>query len=254
MEEWLSAPGAYPEARRAIEALNPGAREELDRGLEPIELHAGDTLFDCGDPRDAAFLIVAGHIAVTGESPQGRMLGAGEGVGEIGLAARGPHTTTARALDEARVLRLARIAFEGLCEKYPEAMARLADFITPVAHETLLARVICDLLGERDTAALAALLAEMTTLELKRGDVLYRQGDDADHMYVVIYGRLRMVPENTGGVDAAFLCLEQFDPCRGDGAPPGAALAGRARQHGHPRRLFAHPGRRRSVGRRLCAQ
>ena len=93
IDEWLSAPGAYPEARLAIEALDPTAREALDRGLEPIDLHAGETLFACGDPRDAAFLILGGHISLTGQDPQGgalpvRVLSAGEGVGEIGLAAR----------------------------------------------------------------------------------------------------------------------------------------------------------------------
>src|SRR5207253_1212004 len=149
-----------------IEALDPIVREALNRGLEPIDLHAGDTLFACGDPRDAAFLILSGHIALTEQGREGQALPArvfnpGEGVGEIGLAAHGPHTSTARALDDARVLRLGRIAFEGLCEKYPEAMSRLAEFITPVAHETLLARVICDLLGERDAAQLATLLAEV---------------------------------------------------------------------------------------------
>ena len=55
-------------------------------------------------------------------------------------------------------------------------MSRLADFIAPVADETLLARVICDLLGERDAAQLAALLAEIECLQLKRGDVLIRAG------------------------------------------------------------------------------
>jgi predicted acylesterase/phospholipase RssA/CRP-like cAMP-binding protein len=201
MEEWLSAPAAYPEARRAIEALDPIVRQALDRGLERIDLHAGETLFACGDPRDAAFLILSGRISLTGQSPQGRVLSAGEGVGEIGLAAHGPHTTTARALEDARVLRLGRIAFEGLCERYPEAMSRLADFIAPVADESLLARVICDLLGERDAAQLAALLAEMECLELKRGDVLYRQGDDADRMFVVIYGRLRMMARDAEGTE-----------------------------------------------------
>jgi lysophospholipid hydrolase len=206
MEEWLSAPAAYPEARRAIEALDPIVRQALDRGLEPIDLHVGETLFACGDPRDAAFLILSGRISLTEQSPQGRapparVLSAGEGVGEIGLAANGPHTTTARALDDARVLRLGRIAFEGLCERYPEAMSRLADFIAPVADESLLARVICDLLGERDAAQLAALLAEMECLELKRGDILYRQGDDADRMFVVIYGRLRMMARDAEGTE-----------------------------------------------------
>jgi hypothetical protein len=45
MDEWLSAPAAYPEARRAIGALDPTVREEMHRALEPIDLHAGDTLF-----------------------------------------------------------------------------------------------------------------------------------------------------------------------------------------------------------------
>src|SRR4030095_1610973 len=100
-------------------------------------------------------------------------------------AAHGPHTKTARALENATVLRLGRISFEGLCERYPEAMYGLADFVAPVADETLLARVICDLLGERDAAQLCALLPEVKTQELKRGDLLYRQGEDANGMFVV---------------------------------------------------------------------
>lgn len=206
IEEWLSAPAAAPEARRAIDALDPIVRQEMDRGLERIDLRAGDALFACGAPRDAAFLILTGHFSLEGEEPQGGFLpghifGPGEGLGEIGLSARGPHTTTARALEDATVLRLGRIAFEGLCERYPEAMRRLADFIAPVADETLLARVICDLLGERDTAQLAALLAEMNCLELKRGDILYRQGEGADRMFVVIFGRLRMVARDAEGAE-----------------------------------------------------
>lgn len=201
IEEWLSLPAVHPDARRAIEALPPIVREELDRALKPIDLRAGETLFTCGDARDAAFLILDGHIALTGQGHPDRVLGAGEGVGEIGLAAHGPHTSTARALDDTRILRLARIAFEGLCETYPEVMAGLAEFITPVAHETLLARVVYDLFGERDTAQLAALLAEMTCLELKRGEVLYRQGEDADCMFVVLYGRLRMVARDIDGTE-----------------------------------------------------
>ena len=106
MEEWLSAPAAYPAARLAIEALDPIVRAALNRGLESIDLRAGETLFACGDPRDAAFLILSGRIALTEQCPGGRALPAqvfnpGEGVGEIGVASRGPHTSTARALDDA---------------------------------------------------------------------------------------------------------------------------------------------------------
>ena len=71
LEEWLSAPAAYPEARCAIEALDPIVREELSQALEPIALHAGETLFTCGDPRDAAFLILSGRISLAEPGSEG---------------------------------------------------------------------------------------------------------------------------------------------------------------------------------------
>src|SRR5512146_546683 len=206
LEEWLSAPAAYPEARQAIGALAPVIREEFNRGLERINFQAGENLFAPGDPRDAVFLILSGHISVTEQSHAGgdldvQVFSPGEGVGEIGLAESGPYRTSAQALDDARVLRLGRTAFEGLCEKYPEAIAGLADFITPVAHETLLSRVICDLLGERDAAQLAALLPKVERLELKRGDILVQEGEDGDRMFVVISGRLRIVTRDGEGTE-----------------------------------------------------
>ena len=229
LEEWLSAPGVYPEARHAIEALAPIVRAELNRALEPIDVRAGEILFTCGDPRDAAFLILSGRISLTESGPQGaaspaRVFGAGEGVGEIGLAARGPYAATARALDDARVLRLDRIAFEGLCERHPDAMQRLADFIAPVADEALLSRVICDLLGERDAAQLAALLAEIECLQLKRGDVLIREGEDADRLFVVVYGRLRIMAQDADGKETV---VDEIG--RGDTLGERSLLAGDAR-------------------------
>ena len=128
------------------------------------------------------------------------------------------------ALDDARVLRLDRIAFEGLCERHPESMVRLADFIAPVADETLLARVICDLLGERDTAQLTALLAEIECLQLKRGDVLIREGEDADRLFVVVYGRLRIVAQDAGGNETV---VDEIG--RGDTLGERSLLAGGAR-------------------------
>ncbi len=218
MEEWLAAPRAYPEARSAIGALEPAAREALDRALEPIDVRAGETLFAPGDPRDATFMIVSGRVALRAQSPEDsalpeRVFVAGEGVGEIGLSAHGPHTSTARALDNARVLRLGRIAFEGLCERFPEAMSHLAEFITPVAHETLLARVICDLLGEHDAAQLAALLAEAQCVQLKRGEVLVREGEDTDRLFVVISGRLRIVGRDAEGLETVIDEIGPGDTC-----------------------------------------
>ena len=52
-----------------------------------------------------------------------------------------------------------------------------------------------------DAAESAALLAEVACLELKRGDILVRQGEDADRMFVVISGRLRIVARDAEGTE-----------------------------------------------------
>ena len=41
----------------------------------------------------------------------------------------------------------------------------------------------------------------MECLELKRGEVLSRQGEDADRMFVVVYGRLRVVCRDADGTE-----------------------------------------------------
>jgi predicted acylesterase/phospholipase RssA/CRP-like cAMP-binding protein len=205
MEEWLS-PLAFLALQPAFEALDPTVLQELVERLESVALHAGETLFACGDARDAIFFIMSGRITFTAQNPQGqavpaRVLSAGQAVGEIGLAADGPHSSTAQVLEDARVLRLTRSTLNGLCEKYPEAIYKLPPAVAPAAIELVLAGVVCDLLGELDAAQRAVLLAEIERLQLKQGDVLTQQGKDGDRMFVVIYGRLRIVAQDAEGTE-----------------------------------------------------
>lgn len=205
MEERLSLP-ALLATQPAFQALDPDVLQDLVQRLEPTNLHAGDTVFTCGDERDAVFFIVSGRIALTAQCPKGqvlpaRVLSSGQAVGEIGVVAYGPHTSTARVLEDATLLRLTRIALKGLCEKYPEAVCKLPQIIAPATQETLLASVVCDLFGELDAAQLDALLSEVECLQLKRGDILIRQGEEADCMFVVVYGRLRIVARDDWGAE-----------------------------------------------------
>lgn len=207
MNEWLSSPAAFLASYPAFGALDPTARQEFAQALKPVELRPGEILFAPRDPRDAMYFILCGLVSQTVPCNEGRaaarVLGAGGAVGEIGLAVEGPHTSTAQALDDTLALRLSRIDFEKLAEKYPDAVAGLSLAIAPAARKTLLAGVLCDLLGELDAQLRSTLLAEIECLQLRRGDVLIRPGEDGDRMYVVIYGRLRVVTgvaEETGTI------------------------------------------------------
>jgi lysophospholipid hydrolase len=68
-------------------------------------------------------------------------------------------------------------------------------------NRSLLAEVICDLLGEQDADNLASLLAEIECLSLKRGDILIRKDEDRDRIFVVIDGRLRIAARDPAGTE-----------------------------------------------------
>ncbi len=228
IKEWPSLSTVFLAVHPAFQSLDPIVLQELVQRLEPINLRAGDTLFTCGDEHDAMYFVMSGRIKQTAQDLQGnplppRMLSAGQVVGEISLVADGLHSSTAQVLDDARVLRLSRIAFKSLCEKYPEAVSRLPEAIAKCASETLLAGVICDLLGELDDEQLAALLAEMECLHLKRGEALFHQGEPADSMFIVVYGHLRMVATDADGTETL---IDEIG--RGDAVGQRSLLTGEA--------------------------
>ncbi|GAA5091347.1 hypothetical protein GCM10025760_18370 [Microbacterium yannicii] len=73
------------------------AIEQLARGLEPVEVAPGSTVFTQGDPGDRYFVIESGRADVLGEGRVIATLGEGEGFGEIALLRRTPRTATVLA-------------------------------------------------------------------------------------------------------------------------------------------------------------
>jgi MFS family permease len=89
-----------------VEMLRPlplPALERLARGLEPVALDVGETVFHQGDVGDRYFVIERGQVAVVGDGRVVASLGAGEGFGEIALLRRSRRTATVRATTELRL-------------------------------------------------------------------------------------------------------------------------------------------------------
>jgi NTE family protein len=57
----------------------------------------------------------------------------------------------------------------------------------------------CELLGALDEAAIAQIVPRMERTPLLGGQVLFREGDAGDCLFVVTYGRLRATKQNHGG-------------------------------------------------------
>ena len=73
------------------------AIEQLARGLEPVEVPAGQIVVTQGDVGDRYFVIESGEAEVIGDGQVIATLGPGEGFGEIALLRRSRRTASVRA-------------------------------------------------------------------------------------------------------------------------------------------------------------
>jgi len=164
-------------------------------------LAADEVLFRQGAEGDALYVVVEGRLAVlaeTGEGPPRPVgtVGAGECVGEGALLLAGRRTATARAETACRLIRLSREAFESAVAAQPAVRAVLT---TLVAHRMPALRAAEDeIFGALDEAARRRVEGELSWVYLQRDEVLFREGDPADALYVVLQGRLQVVRERAG--------------------------------------------------------
>ena len=87
------------------------AIERLARGLEPVAVPAGGTVFDQGDIGNRYFVIESGEAEVIGDGRVVATLGPGEGFGEIALLRRIRRTASVRAASELRLQALGSDSF-----------------------------------------------------------------------------------------------------------------------------------------------
>jgi predicted acylesterase/phospholipase RssA/CRP-like cAMP-binding protein len=129
----------------------------LDR-VEWRRLEPGATLFEQGDPSDAAHFIVSGRMLVVVHPDDGgqdmvRELGRGEVVGELGLIDSAPRSATVRAIRDTTLATFPTHVFEELANTYPALILHVA--------RTLVARLRRPTLRLADRAASIA-VAVMT--------------------------------------------------------------------------------------------
>jgi len=150
-----------------------------------------------------------------------------------------PRAATLVALNEAVLFSLTRGSFEYLTEKYPGIRAQLHT----LHHErrvatnllTLQRRLIGQVpfLGEGNEALLTDLASALVPTQRRTGDVIIREGDPGDRLFIIEQGTVRV---SRGGETLAHLA---GGACFGEGAllsnSPRAATAKAVA----PTRLFA---------------
>ncbi len=199
--------------------LEPAALTELESVSTPHRLAVGETLFRQGDPGDALYVFLSGRLEVHVDLPGGRKyslhaLSAGDLVGELSILTGQPRGATVVALEPTEVLGIPASTFRRVIEAYPTAHARLLDYASRripslhLASSALLEGMNPDVLREFDRAE--------NWLRLRGGETLFRQGDPADAMYVVVSGSVEVALDGANGGSRRVLSVLGRGSCVGE--------------------------------------
>lgn len=184
----------------------------LVRQVTVLSASPGAVLCDVGASADEALLIVSGivELSETGEGLT-RHVVAGSGTPRV-------FPQEVRARTEVKFARLPVAAFDAGNPDLP--VDRLASVILELLHRRDLVAGASALFGSLDADAIADLERESDWIDLKRGDVLMRQGAEGDSAFVLLAGRLqernrvcRVADGNAGAeVDRVELEFARLDP------------------------------------------
>ena len=189
---------------RTIELLVGLDDEVLERiaGLIILEtLGSGETLIVEGVLATDLYFVRSGSFVATvldgNSETEVNRLGPGDVIGESQLIAGGRRTATVRALEKSVVLHLPAAEFDALAAD--NELLRLA--LSSVIHQRLRNSALRDALRlavGSDLELIDLLSYRASWVQLRRGEVLWEQGADADDWCVLVSGELSVVTDKHG--------------------------------------------------------
>jgi MFS family permease len=109
--------------------LGAPALEALARQLEPREVTAGTTVIREGEPGDVYYVISSGDVEVSSGGRRLRLLGRGEGFGELALLLDVPRTADVVATTDTSLYALGKEAFVTSITGHPSSAGEAARLI-----------------------------------------------------------------------------------------------------------------------------
>jgi CRP-like cAMP-binding protein len=110
-----------------LRLLGNAALRTLAIGSEQRDFDRGKMLFKAGDEADAGFVVQHGAFRVSDDSGAELIAGPGTLIGELALVIAMSRPSTAVALENSSVIRIARSLFQRVLESDPAAAQRLRD-------------------------------------------------------------------------------------------------------------------------------
>lgn len=180
--------------------LTDGEVRELASRMTFVTLADGEAVILQGTSCEKLYVVLSGALTISATDHHGLVhrvdeVGPGSLVGELNIVLRTPAAATVRARGAVQLAALSKQAFDGLSGRCPAAALALVDALRPRFRRQRLwaALHMSDMFGHVERPALVDLVSECEVVALYGGEVLFRQGDGGDDMYIVVSGRLRVV-------------------------------------------------------------
>jgi len=175
--------------------------QSIAKDLEIVELEKGQFLFHQGDPADAMYVLILGQLEVTMSDEDGRKsiirkIEPYMPVGEIQALSGGRRTASVYAQTETRLIKIPTIAVERMAADAPDSFQRIVNIARKRLRNEQLRFLLPGLFGTLGKTELAYIERHCEWVHLCRGDILCRQGDPGDCLYIIVSGRLRVVKED----------------------------------------------------------
>ena len=197
--------------RRSPSAMSRLAGDEVNllRSVATeVAFESGTTVWQVGDPVDAAYAVLSGRLRV--EDPAGGVVevGPGEALDERKLLTGGRRSSTAATLEPARLLRIPSDELHDLLAEHPQLLYAMSRAVNEQLRADQLAAALHRLFGELDVDAEKELTERVEWVELAAGEVLFRQGEAGDALYLLVDGVLAAWAE----VDGSDTWLNEIAP------------------------------------------
>jgi CRP-like cAMP-binding protein len=178
--------------------LTAEQRTSLCKEFDMVSCKTGREVVLQGEPGDSFYIIVSGRMRVVIEDVYGvertvAILSVGDCFGEIALLENIPRTATVIATASASLLKLEKRQFDRFLAALPIERNRITD---QIRHGKLLMSI--PLFSYLSPEQFSFLITRSSVELFAKGEVIFRQGDYGDKMYIIKDGQVGIRREENG--------------------------------------------------------
>jgi len=203
-ERFTELPGGFraifPKVRATLPLFSELSEPQLREMLIDSTFHApsaGEVVFRKNDHTDTFWSIIEGGVDIEVAADRVVRLKAGDFFGEMGLMSGRHRTATVRVADEGTIL------LETPRKQILKLMASVKSVRRSLDEVFILRALQTSIFPEVERGFLEALVKRAKMRNFSKGEVLFKEGEVGDALYVIRKGSVKISRRNRAGVDVA---------------------------------------------------